>query len=536
MWKRNLLFIGLCIVGLGIFQASVFPPEFSPKRPLADIDRPSIDPTVARLDAALASSWQGHNLTPAPPADDLTVARRLALGLMGTVPSLPEIREIEAQPVDHRIDWWIASILADPRYDDHVAERLARSYVGVDDGPFLLYRRRRFVSWLADELGKNTPYDQLVRSLIAEQGIWTTKPAVNFVTVAIKPDSDEEPNPSKLAVRVSRAFLGTRLDCAECHDHPFADWKQSHFQSLAAYFGQTQRSLKGISDGDGEYQVENLKSGKLETITPAVPYQNELVSADGTRRERLAGWVTSRDNKAFARTAANRAWAILFGRPLVEPVDSIPHKDVPEPLEILAEDFIAHNFDFQRLLVTIASTQAFRLDSRSPGSSAELTAAHTEHWAAFPITRMRPEQVAGGMLQAASLETIDRQANILQRAAKFFGTRDFVERYGDTGADEFEGRGGTIPQRLLMMNGDLLRNRFKEGPSPFSSMRIAELAATDEKAVETAFLCVLTRRPTPAETELFANQLAGTRGNYRQQRCEDLYWTLLNTTEFAWNH
>jgi hypothetical protein len=139
-------------------------------------------------------------------------------------------------------------------------------------------------------------------------------------------------------------------------------------------------------------------------------------------------------------------------------------------------------------------------------------------------------------LQAASLQTIDREANILQRAAKFFGEREFIDRYGDAGADEFESRGGTIPQRLLMMNGELLRERFKENPIPTSSMRVAELAETDEKAVEIAMLCVLTRRPTPEETAAFAPHLAGTRGNFRQQRCEDLYWTILNSTEFAWNH
>ena len=536
MWKRNLLFIGLCVVGLGVFQASVFPPEFSRKRSLVEINRPSIDPTVAKLDAVFEKQWSNHNLTAAPPADDLAIARRLSLGLMGVVPSLAELREFEAQPADRRLDWWLASILADPRCDDYVAERLARSYVGVEDGPFLLFRRRRFVSWLADELGKNTPYDQIVRTLIAEQGVWTTKPAVNFITVAIKPDSEEEPNPSKLAVRVSRAFLGTRLDCAECHDHPFADWKQHHFQSLAAYFGQTKRGLKGITDGDGEYQVENIKTLKLETITPAVPYQPELLAVVGTRRERLAAWVTHRDNKAFARTAANRAWAILFGRPLIEPVDSIPQTDVPETLSILADDFVAHNFDLRRLFLTIAETKAFRRDSKVRSSAQELTEAHTEHWAAFPITRLRPEQVAGGMLQAASLETIDREANILQRAAKFFGEREFIERYGDAGADEFEGRGGTIPQRLLMMNGNLVADRFKENAFPHSSMRIAELAPSDEKAVEIAMLCVLSRRPTIEETAAFAKHLAGSKGTVRQHRCEDLYWTLLNSTEFAWNH
>ena len=108
-------------------------------------------------------------------------------------------------------------------------------------------------------------------------------------------------------------------------------------------------------------------------------------------------------------------------------------EDVPASLEILADDFVAHNFNLRRLLSTIAATQAFRRDSKTADVDTELTEIHVQHWAAFPITRFRPEQVAGGMLQAASLETINREDNILQRAIRFFGEREFVERYGDTG-------------------------------------------------------------------------------------------------------
>jgi len=524
------------LFALGVFQASVFPPQFLPKRDTVRIDRAAVGAVVAKLDAAFEKHWRENRLTPMPLADDLVLARRLSLALMGTVPSLAEIRAIEAQPPRERFDWWLGAIFSDPRCDDYIAERFARTFVGVEDGPVLLFRRRRFTSWLSDELGKNVPYDQLVRTLISEQGIWTSKPAVNFVTAAIKPDSEEPPNAAKLAVRVSRAFLGTRLDCAECHDHPFADWKQEHFQGLAAYFGQTQRGLKGITDGGGEYQFENLKSGEKETASPEVPYHAEWAPTEGTRRERLAAWVTHPENRPFARATANRAWAILFGRPLVEPIDSIPHSEVPEPLEILSEDFIAHGFDWRRLVTVIASTSAFKRDSRAAMGDDEPTEQHVQHWAAFPMTRLRPEQVAGAMLQAASLETIDRRSNIVQRLARFIGEREFIERYGDAGADEFEDRGGTIPQRLLMMNGELLRERFRMNPIPYSSLRIAELAPTDEKAVEIAMLCVLSRRPTEAETAALAATLAATRDVYRQSRCEDLYWTLLNTTEFAWNH
>ena len=186
---------------------------------------------------------------------------------------------------------------------------------------------------------------------------------------------------------MSRAFLGVRLDCAECHDHPFRQWKQADFQSLAAFFGQTKQSFTGIRDESGPFEVEERLSGKHKAIEPAVPFHPDLLPSDGTARERLAAWITHPKNEAFARATVNRAWAILFGRPLVEPIDDLsppgdrPPNETPpsqrkevaagrasaaaevevtswdaaggnEPaaLAILAEDFVQHGFDLRRLL------------------------------------------------------------------------------------------------------------------------------------------------------------------------------------------
>jgi hypothetical protein len=387
--------------------------------------------------------------------------------------------------------------------------------------------------------------------MIAANGIWTTEPAVNFVTAAIEGEA-EKPNPTVLAVRVSRAFLGNRLDCAECHDHPFADWKQDDFHGIAAFFGQATRDFRGLVDKPAEYQMDDLKTGQPRTISPAVPYLADALPSDGSRRQRLAAWVTSPQNKPFARGTVNRVCAILFGLPLVDPIDDLPHDaaNLPPALELLADDFIVHGYDLRRLFATVASLRVFTLDSkidkpsppgRGQGEGNERAdqaqqEKYAASWAVFPLVRLRPEQVAGSLLQAASLRTIDHDSNIIVQLARFIGQREFIERYGDTGADEFAPSGGTIPQRLLLMNGQLARERFSPNPLPRASMRVAELAPTDQQAVEVAMLCVLTRRPTADETSYFATQLNGTRGEYRQQAVADMYWTLLNCTEFAWNH
>ncbi len=490
----------------------------TPRR-LAPIDVSSVQPTVSRIDAVFRQSWREKGLVPSQPASELAIARRISLGLTGTIPSLEEIRQFESWPQDDRVTRWLAATLTDRRYADFVAERLARAYVGTDDGPFLLYRRRRFVTWLSDQMAANVPYDEIVTHLIADSGLWTDTPATNFVTATIQPGGDTGPDPSQLAARVARAFLGIRLDCAECHDHPFDRWKQQDFQSLAAFFGQTRRSLRGITDGEADYQVENRETGATETVSCRVPYQNDLVPADGTGRERLAAWVTNADNRPFAREAANRAWALLFGRPLVEPIDDLPmESNNVGVLDILADDFVAHGYDLRRLLEVIGSTEVFQLDSRLEFDNEETggaSAAHAETWAVFPLTRLRPEQIVGALLQSASLSTIDSSSHIVVRLARAIGQKEFVERYGDSGAEEFETHGGTIPQRLLMMNGEIVFDKTKENLVGNAATRIAALAPDDDAAIETAMLTVLTRRPDDFERRHFVEQLSGATGTQR---------------------
>ncbi len=545
MWARNLLFLAICVAAAAALPLSLLSGGSGTPRPLLLYDATSIQPTVARIDAAFRASWLGAGLEPAQPASELAIARRISLGLTGTIPSLEEIRQLESWPAGERVGRWLGATLADRRSADFVAERLARAYVGTDDGPFLLYRRRRFVAWLSDQIAANVPYNQIVEHLIADRGLWTDTPATNFVTVTIQPGGETGPDPNQLAARVARAFLGIRLDCAECHDHPFEPWKQQDFQSLAAFFGQTEQSLRGITDGAGDYQVENRETGATETIACRVPYQAELLPADGTSRQRLAAWVTHADNRPFAREAVNRAWALLFGRPLVEPIDNLPvESDNVAVLDILADDFVAHGYDFRRLLEVIASTEVFQLNSRIASDNNEIdgketvgaSAAHAEAWAVFPLTRLRPEQIVGAMLQSASLSTIDSSSHIVVRLARAIGQKEFIERYGDGGAEEFETHGGTIPQRLLMMNGDIVFDKTKNKLVGNAATRIAALAPDDDTAVETAMLTVLTRRPDSVERRHFVAQLAGVTGAERNARLGDIVWSLLNTTEFSWNH
>lgn len=536
MWARNLLFLGLVGGGMLALFAGLFPSRIPSRAAIRDSGPrseapPDIQSAVDRVNAAFRRQWQEQGLQPAPSVSELTVARRLSLALMGTIPSLQEIRQLESVAPGQRVPNYLEKIFQDRRFADYVAERLARSYVGTEDGPFVVFRRRRFVSWLSDQLLANRGYDDVVKELIADDGLWTEKPAANFITVTIA--NEKPPDPERLAARVSRAFLGLRLDCAQCHNHPFQPWKQKDFQGLAAYFGQVRNGFTGIyDDPKQEYKVETKTSKSLDAIAPQVPFLRELMPSDGNRRSQLARWVTDARNPYFSRAAVNRIWGLMFGRPLVEPVDDLVSQgDPPIVLQLLADDFRDHQFDVQRLIRILAATQAFQLDSAMEPPATE---EHEKAWAVFPLVRLRPEQVVGGIQQAASLTTIDGDSNIIVRLARAVGEKDFVKRYGDMGEDEFHHEPGTIPQRLLMMNGDLVHDKIKDGFLTAAS-RIKLLAPNDRRAVETVYLTVLTRRPTAEEAAYFEERLAG-KDSPRGQRISDLFWTLINATEFSWNH
>jgi hypothetical protein len=532
---RDLLFVGLLGGGLLAVIASLMPPQIA-KTNIADAGivtqhNAQLRPVVDRVNQSLRKSASGSGQDASQLTDPLQICRRLSLGLMGTLPSLEEIRRIESMPKSERIGWWLEHILADRRSADYLAERMGRAYVGTEGGPFIFFRRRRFVSWLADNLAQNRPYDQLVRDLIADNGLWTDRPATNFVSVTSQPDKENQPDPVRLAGRVTRAFLGLRLDCAQCHDHPFASWVKADFEGLSAFFGQTHIGFKGIFEGDGEYELFDRKSQTPRVIAPQVPFASELVPANGNRREQLATWITHPNNPYFARAAVNRIWALLLGRPLVEPVDNLPAEgQVPEALQILADDFSVNGFDLRRLVRVIASTDVFQRDSGGVdiGDGAGETS-----WASFPLTRLRPEQVAGAVLQASSVSTINAQTHLLGRLIRYGEMNEFIARYGDDGEDEFDARSGTIPQRLLMMNGKLVRENIAGLNT--SPRRVAWLAPDDPRAIEAIYLAALTRRPTTEELEYFERQLRES-PNARIDRLQDIFWALINSTEFSWNH
>jgi hypothetical protein len=363
--------------------------------------------------------------------------------------------------------------------------------------------------------------------MISGVGVWTENRSVNYLTSTCDFNSYEGPDKSQLAGRTAQALLSINLECAECHDHPFDAWTRKDFQGLAAFFASTKRTpYAGLQD-----LPEDLEGGAARPL-----YQPQLLPDDGRPRERLAAWLTDPGNRPFARTVVNRLWTQMFGRPLVGTFASIPlDGPFPPTMELLVDDLIAHQYDLSRLLMILASSRAFQLESvavESPASAAEEEVKET--WASYPLTRLRPEQQANAILQISRLRAYDQRVHFSTRIFNYARSLRFREQFNDLGEKELGAADASVSQKLLVMNGDLIRRGTQSLTS--ASRRIALLCPTDDAAVQSAYLVVLTRSPTQEEESYFAAKLSGATGEARQAAVEDLVWTLANSVEFAWNH
>ncbi|OYP28356.1 DUF1549 domain-containing protein [Rhodopirellula sp. MGV] len=501
----------------------------------------SIESVVDAVNLARQQAMLDAEVESAPTADWMTICRRLSLAMVGSGMSLEEIRHLESLPASERESAHLESLLHDGRFHDYWGERWMR-YLVNDEGPFLVFRRRRFGHWLSENIAANRPYDAIVRDLITAEGLWTDRPQVNFLTVTFD-SNDGSPDPVRLAARTCRAFLGLRIDCLQCHDDFLGNvnlgdaddrrgGRQQDFHQLAAFYSSAKTNgLQGVRTEDVDYKFQYLDADDTVDVEATVPYQSDLLPQDGNPRERLAHWVTHPEHRQFSRAAIHRFWALMFGRSITDAVDNLPLDEAANPvLDPIIEDFQSHR-DIHRTIRIIAATDAFRADSKA---DYEITARHENNFAAFPLTRLRAEQVAGAITQASKIKSIDRQSSLLVQLMRFGAINDFLKRYGDLGENEFSKDGITIPQRLMMLNGNVLNEAAKSEPLLNTTGHLKSFAKDDSLAVDVAFLCLLNRHASEAEVEYFADKLQQADG--RGNGLVDLFWMLANSTEFAWNH
>ncbi|WP_372722898.1 DUF1549 domain-containing protein [Novipirellula sp.] len=506
-----------------------------PKRASVSDDMAAVD----RIDALLNKQWDDSSIRPAAAAEDLQVLRRLTLALVGSSPSLEEVREFESDTSPDRLARWTTRLIADSRFSEYFAARLGDAFIDPVSEELKPPQRERFRQWLGESIQQGTGYDEIASAMIAGRGVFADHPATTFVAseLAIGDLAAE-----RLAARTSRAFLGQRIDCAQCHDHPFASWEQSQFEGLAAYFGDVQFQRNRVQDTRPRpFVIQDDRAEQSRSVAAELPFDAFMASDQRHQRESLASWVIHPENRRFRRAIANRVWGLMLGRPFISPVDDLPDPGTSndpndlDVLDILADDLIDHGDDLRRLIHVIVKTRPFGLASTHPGLGDQVTADQLEaSWAVFPLTELGPHQMIRSMQQASSINTLrPDELNPVAAFRRWQRQSRFINEYGIAGDSE-DAQASTIPHTVQRLSGNETRQQSEA--TLFSAVgRIAAISGTAEACLDHCYLACLTRHPSAEEKAHFLPELESNR-KVRSRACEDIYWTLFNSAEFCWNH
>jgi hypothetical protein len=524
--------IWLITYGPALWAATSVSPDASARNALPTDAREM----ARRIDSMLEAQWKAANIEPAPESSDGEFLRRAYLDLTGVIPRASEVREFLADDRPDKRSRLVDLLLASPRHATHMAttwrNRILPLGVEPERGPQAMGLQK----WLRTRFAKNLRYDNLVGELLLAIGGDELGPALYFQANDLAPE--------KLAASSAELFLGVKLECAQCHDHPFSDWSQRDFWGLAAFFARVRTPDDRNMMMRASYRLVDVDKGDVmlpestEVVPPKFPGGDSAGDdARRSRRVQLALWMTSRDNPFFARAAVNWGWSHMFGRGLVESLDGIEENRTANAqlLEELATYFIQSRFDLQQLWRTLANTRAYQLSSQAGG----LEAADPELFAQMQAKPLTPEQLYDSFMLLAPQVGIMPQggvASVLPVGLDEDPARvEFVRRMRPPPGSSTEYRAGTL-QALMLMNGPLAASVTGYDQSRLIGALDAPFMDEREK-IESMFLAVLARPADEAERDACVEVLQETDSDDDRKRAlSDILWALLNSTEFAFNH
>lgn len=505
------------------------------------------------IDREVRAAWNKERIAVPERAGDSVFLRRIYLDLVGMIPTYEETTAFLADTDPQKREKLIDRLLADPRYarnqalvwDLNLLGRNPRN-VGHQNN------RKRFRQWLQTQFEKNEPYDRFVHKLLTAE-----EEGSQLYHVANRNSDD-------LAITTMRLFLGTQLQCAKCHDHPFDSWTQRDYYGMTGFFvrtfvaeGEEKDGLKRFyvgekSTGEVSFTVKSTEGpdakdapvkpkflGGAELQEPEIPADFKEPKVEQkqappkplfSRREKIVDWITTRDNPYLARAAVNRIWAQFMGRGFVHPVDdfnSANDPSHPKLLEAMETDFVSHNFDVKWLIREIVSSDAYQASDVSAD-----TLALPKFYQRARIRPLSAEELTASLHVAMGLgmeAALTSEPN--EQMLKYLG-------------EPTDGEGvfqGSLSEHLYIHNGDLFRAMCR----PHNGNLAESLLKSDdgwEAKVERMFLSVLSRPPTSEERERFVIYLnidptgdANSDAKAKQQRIEEALWVLVACSEFRFN-
>lgn len=501
------------------------------------------------IDKYVFSNLKLIGIPNSPLTDDSTFLRRVTLDIAGRLPTIEETKTFLTSNDSEKRHKIIDTLLESPDYADYFANKWTAMLKNKRDEAADITANFAFHAWMRDSLLANTKYDDLVRQILASTGTIVSNPPVAWYKRVKEPNQQLED--------VAQLFLGVRMQCAQCHHHPFERWSQHDYYSFTAFFSQIGRKPTAIAGEDlifhkrGIAQAENKKT--RQPVKPAALGAPTLeIAPDEDPRLRLADWMGDANNPFFAKSLVNRYWKHFFKRGLVEPEDDIRDSNPPtnpELFEALAAHFIKSGFDLKDLIRTITRSHTYQLSS-IPNKH---NVVDRQNFSYYYPKRMQAEVLLDSMdmlteapTDFANLPPGTRAISLPDNS--YNKTSPFLKVFGrPEGASVCECervQSSSLAQSLHLMNASDVKAKLTKNGG--RADKLAKEEISDHQRIRELYLAAFSREPQEEELRIAENFLAKPRtdaqGNLieaskaKRLGFEDLIWALLNTKEFIYNH
>ena len=509
----------------------------------------NIPPANNFIDELIFANLREIGIPPSVTCDDSTFIRRVTLDITGRIPTPEETNRFLASDDAGKRDQLVDRLLKSPAYADYFASKWTPLLKNRRDEASDITANFAFHAWVRDSLLANVPYDQFVRELLAATGTVVGNPPVAWYKRVKDPKEQLED--------IAQLFLGVRMQCAQCHHHPFEKWSQDDYYSFAAFFSRIGRKPTGTRGEDmifhqrGLATAINVKTG--QALRPAALGDSVGdIRPDQDPRLKLADWMASAENPFFARALVNRYWKHFFRVGLIEPEDDIRDTNPPTNPELLAaleRHFIESRFDLKSLIRVIAQSRAYQLSARPN----EKNIRDRQNYSRFYPRRLQAEVLLDAIDDLAGTRTTfsnlpkgtravalpDNSYNRQSEFLRVFGRPD------NQSVCECERTGSSsLAQRLLLINSAGMKQKL--GSSSGRAARLARETSSLESRIELLYRAAYSRLPTVEEMSLareyMAEEVLDKNGKplssqaSHQMNFQDLIWALMNTKEFLFNH
>jgi hypothetical protein len=509
----------------------------------------NLPPSRNFVDDLVFSNLKTLGIPASPVSDDATFLRRVTLDLCGRLPTEEETRAFLSSQDTGKRDLLIDSLLKSPEYADFFANKWTAMLKNRRDDASDITSNFAFYSWVRDSLLANKPYDQLVRELLAATGTVIANPPVAWYKRVKEPKQQLED--------VAQLFLGVRMQCAQCHHHPFERWSQDDYYSFAAFFSQVGRKPSATRGEDlifhkrGVAAATNIKTG-MALKPSALGDAMTDIAPDEDPRLKLADWMSSPENPYFAKALVNRYWKHFFRRGLIEPEDDIRDTNPPTNPELLAaleKHFVDSRFDLKSLVKVIVSSNAYQL-SAVPN---EHNLIDQQNYSRYYPRRLPAEvlldsidDLTGSRTDFPNLPTGTRAIalpdNSYNNASPFL--RVFGRPENESVCECERVQSSSLAQSLHLMNAADIRSKLGVGGG--RADRLAKSEKPPEDRIRELYLVAFAREPQANEMKValdyFAEPRTDATGNpldpqrAATENFQDLIWALINTKEFLFNH